>query len=288
MAIGVRPPEGPGEDFPLLSPENHRLSRLAAAVAGSLFLAYFSIIVIAALPPRPLDPGWVLRMAGLLTDNAAIPLVGVVLLFMAAHFDPESPVLRARRNRAAGLARWVAIGFLLLIPAQLAASWTGVQQVGLSQGEQMRAAALRVAEVRKATEQATSTADLQARLQRIGASLNPRDLDQPIASLRPRYLKELKITAQQVSQQEKQPVTAGQQLVVAQGTVKGLLMALAYGLGFAAAAPGADPYSSMLLDWKRLLRRPGQPAGGLRKGDVNSSYMDTLSRLDAEEGGGQP
>lgn len=287
MVPGVQPPEVQLDDDGLLSPDGFRLSRLMAAAAGSMFLVYAITIVIGGLPPRPLDPGWVLRLAGLLTDNAAIPLVGVVLLFLASHLDPSSPVMRARRNRVAVLCRWVAIAFLLLIPAQLAASWSGVQQVGQSQGEQLRQASRRVAEVRKATELARSTADLQARLLKIGgASLNPGDLDQPIERLRPRYLKELAVAQAQVQKQEKNPVSTGQQLVVAQGTTKGLLMALAYGLGFAAAAPGADPHSSMLLDWKQLIPRR-RPAGqARRKGDVNSSYMEALSRME-DDGGPQ-
>jgi hypothetical protein len=281
MSLGMPTNERPSEADSLMTPDTFRLSRLMAAVAGSFFLVYGITAVIGALPPRPLDPGWIVRTAGLLTDNAAIPLVGVVLVFLASHLDPTSPMMRARRNRVAQLCRWAAIAFLLLIPAQLAASWTGVQQVGQNQGAQLLEASRKVAEIRKATEAATSTADLQARLQKIGgASLNPADLSQPIERLRPRYLKELSVTQSQVQEQQKNPVSTGQQLVVAQGTTKGLLMALAYGLGFAAAAPGMELYGSMLLDWKRMLRLPTIP--GKRKVDANSSYMEALTRM--EEG----
>ena len=76
-----------------------------------------------ALSPKLLDPRWQLDLISNLINNGSLALVGALLIHLAIAFHPGSDRLRARYNTFRRWALAASIGFLLLIPLQMSASW---------------------------------------------------------------------------------------------------------------------------------------------------------------------
>jgi hypothetical protein len=79
-----------------------------------LIVLFLTILSTSLLPVRLLDAAWQLRVGGALINASPFPLIGLVLLHVAASLDPQDPLLLQRRRLAAQLASAVAIGYLLL------------------------------------------------------------------------------------------------------------------------------------------------------------------------------
>ena len=87
------------------------------ALAGAVLIVLFLTILSASLlPARLLDAAWQLQVGGVLINASPFPLIGLVLLHLAASLDPRDPLLAQRRRLAARLAVAVALGYLLLAP----------------------------------------------------------------------------------------------------------------------------------------------------------------------------
>jgi hypothetical protein len=236
-----------------LSPANKEavlLADLLGAAAGALFLVFGALVLLPALPPRPLDPSWLLRFTTSLTDQAALPLVGVALLFLAVVLNPASNRLRARR------ARWVTFGFLLLIPLQLVASWSGLQTARAGQLQQLQQADQKIQQIRAVVASATSAPQLQARLQELKApALINNELTQPISAVKSRYLANLEATREQIRRQLTAPFPPGLILFLLQTTLRGIVLALGFSLAFAAAALNPSQDTSLLANWRRQFKK---------------------------------
>lgn len=242
-----------------LSPANKEavlLADLLGAAAGALFLVFGALVLLPALPPRPLDPSWLLRFTTSLTDQAALPLVGVALLFLAVVLNPASNRLRARRARVSRLARWVTFGFLLLIPLQLVASWSGLQTARAGQLQQLQQADQKIQQIRAVVASATSAPQLQARLQELKApALINNELTQPISAVKSRYLANLEATREQIRRQLTAPFPPGLILFLLQTTLRGIVLALGFSLAFAAAALNPSQDTSLLANWRRQFKK---------------------------------
>lgn len=116
----------PGADLRHSSPHSPSvLARRLACFATALLGVYVVQVVGAIVPPRVLDPTWQLRFVSALLTQAAIPLVGFGLLFLASSIDPTNAQLERQVRRCARLSIQAALGFFLLIPVQLAGVWGG-------------------------------------------------------------------------------------------------------------------------------------------------------------------
>jgi hypothetical protein len=104
--------EGLGADLP-------RMLRWA----GLTLLALFALGVVSSLlPPALLSPSWQLQQIQTLLQQGPMALIGLSLLAIGRHLSDEE--LSERRGaRAPRLALAVALGYGLLIPLQLFASW---------------------------------------------------------------------------------------------------------------------------------------------------------------------
>lgn len=143
-------------------------------------LAFFALTILnGALPLRLLDPTWQLSLIQLLLSQAFLPLIALVLLHLAVVLNPDSPRLRSRRNRYTRFALPAALGFLLLIPLQLGATWATLNQQNTRGQEQQRLQGQAViGQLRQAISAATSHQDLASRL----ASLPIRQTSSPPAA----------------------------------------------------------------------------------------------------------
>ena len=74
-------------------------------LAGMVLIVLFlTILSTSLLPVRLLDAAWQLRVGGALINASPFPLIGLVLLHLAASLDPQDPLLLQRRRFAAQLA----------------------------------------------------------------------------------------------------------------------------------------------------------------------------------------
>ncbi|MEA5414012.1 HpsJ family protein [Synechococcus sp. BA-132 BA5] len=136
-----------------------------AVVAMALFAVYLISVLAFILPPRLLDPLWQLSSIKIAVEAAPIPLLGLALLHLAAYLCPANLRLQRRRDALARLAILASLGFLLIVPLQGHVVWTSYRRSNSVANQQQANATERAEAVRQAIEQATSTADLQKRLQ---------------------------------------------------------------------------------------------------------------------------
>ncbi len=135
-----------------------------AVVAMALFAVYLISVLAFILPPRLLDPLWQLSSIKTALEAAPIPLLGLVLLYLAAYLWPANLRLQRRREALARLAILASLGFLLMVPLQGHAVWTAYRRSNSVANQQQASATVRADAVRQAIEQATSVDDLQKRL----------------------------------------------------------------------------------------------------------------------------
>lgn len=149
---------------------SHSVDRLDLALrlypVALALLAFFALTILnGALPLRLLDSAWLEAMVQLLLSQAFLPLIALVLLHLAVVLNPDSPRLRSRRDRYARFAQAAALGFVLLIPLHLGATWSLLNNQNSNAQEQQRIQGQAViGQLRRAITAATSHQDLDLRL----------------------------------------------------------------------------------------------------------------------------
>ncbi|MFN9620875.1 MAG: hypothetical protein ACK55X_14310 [Synechococcaceae cyanobacterium] len=276
-----------------LDADREEVGRMLARVAIALFVVFVAVVIASSLPPRLLDPAWQLRFTGTLVNNGTIAVLGLVLMWLATILHPASGRLRARRDQISSLAVAAAIGYLLLIPLQTYAVWQGVSSANLGQRSQLRTANEKLGQLRKAVNEATSTADLQSRLQALrGPTLPAADLARPIALVRPQILAGLD-SAETTVRQRLSGLPPDRLWQLVQESVRVLVSALAYALAFAAGAylPGQplslfDGWAQALQNNKRRSEARTSGKGSSRRSlNSNADYLRELSRGDERRAG---
>lgn len=153
--------------------------------ALALFLTYLIVVAFDILPPRLLDPAWLLNFALSLAGNMAIPLAGLAFLHVSAWMSPMSNSIQARRNFFGGISRWAMIGFLLLIPLIGYTTWAGVNAIKVQNSISRNAAQKTAEQLIKFIDSATTPGDLQAGLIGLqGPNIPNQSLNQPLPLLK--------------------------------------------------------------------------------------------------------
>jgi hypothetical protein len=246
----------------------HRL----AVIPFALFLAFGAAVLAGSLPLAPLDPLWQLRVCTLLVDNAALPLLGLVLLHLAVHVQPGGR-LQARRDAAARWAVAAACGFLLLLPLQAVAAWRVYSTAGVTQNQQLATAQQRLTQIRQAIDAAATPQDLQTRLQALrGPVLGPVDLAQPMPKLRQRLLAALAQAERRLGDQLQGLNPAGLWALI-QRALRLTIASLGFALAFAAAGQRRNREFSLLQEWQMARARRRQY--GTRRSPTGSSPADS-------------
>lgn len=228
------------------------LARRLGFFATALFVVFAVLVVAAMLPPRLLDPTWQLRFVSSLLGQAAIPLVGLGLLFLASYVDPGNGAIERLARRCARLSILAALGFFLLIPVQVAGVWGKVSQAIAGQNRDIAATTARSETFRRLISNAPSPQALQQALiaQRV-PPLTAAQLAQPMPVLRAQLLERLATVEKRIEGQPR-GLQLHHWLALLQGMAGSVLVALAYGLAFAAGAQAKDKEISLLDQW--LLR----------------------------------
>ena len=235
------------------------------------------------------------RLIGALLDGAPLPLVGLGLVHLLAHLEPDRLRIQARRRAVARWASGAALGFLLLVPLQAVSAAQGYGLVVRSQSSPMAVAAERADAFQRAIEAATSVEDLQQRiaaLQGPGLRLDapPRPLPEVKRNLSERLQESLRSSRAVIHSPWRPELWA-----IAQQTLRVLVLAVVYALAFAAGSQRRDREASLLRElparWQILrargLRRRLVPrASSARTRPADMAYFHALSEAREPQGSG--
>jgi hypothetical protein len=101
-------------------PDPREAGLILQGIGLALIIVYAVTVTAVAVPVELLQPQWIEKVSGSLRGGASFPLVGAGLMVMAELLDPGSWRLARRVGRIRGLALWAALGFVMLIPLQIA------------------------------------------------------------------------------------------------------------------------------------------------------------------------
>ena len=154
-----------------------------------LIALYLVILGFDILPPRILDPLWMLTTASALCNNISIPLLGMASLHLAAFLAPINNRIQGRQAFFSRLALWACLGFLLLLPVIGFANWRGIRNVSTSNTQTVAQVKRNADRLISQIEAASSPKDLQLRLGRLqGPVLPDSQLNQPLPLLKKQAL----------------------------------------------------------------------------------------------------
>ncbi|MBW4529732.1 MAG: hypothetical protein KME02_03480 [Aphanothece saxicola GSE-SYN-MK-01-06B] len=156
---------------------------LAAALAlGGLFVL---AVVAGALPVQVLQRDWQQRFIELVIANSGFPLVGFVLVHLAAHVEPERLVLFQLRQRLRRWAVLITVLYLLLIPLQLSVTVRQFSDRAALQAQQRRLVSDQFSGFAALIRSAPDAPSLQRQLAAAdGPTLSAADLAKPMPQLR--------------------------------------------------------------------------------------------------------
>ena len=239
-----------------------RLARQLTAASLAFFISFGTIALNLLFPPSLSNPAWLMRLATGLVGNAYLALLGLVLISLAAYLQPQQRLDGLRSS----LAKWAVIaslGFILLVPLQVWASWRLIQQdfSSLEKGKPSPDEPLQAME--RAIREAPDAATLQTRLTILrGPAITPQDMSRPLPELKQillSSLQEARVNLLRRSRSTPDPRV----WVLIQDVVRFSIGALGYAIGFAAFAQRPSAKVPLLDEWKSALssRRANQRSG---------------------------
>jgi len=261
MALAEPPPPEGSEQHDLRD-----LSQGMSIAALAMLMVFVLAMLASILPGKLLEPAWQLGMVAALVDNAVIPLVALLVLHGAAWMNPGDFFSRGLRDGASRWAVAAALGFLLLVPLQGVVAWRQHNLEQQAQKQEQREVELRFTRLRQAVADASSSIDLQTRLQQVvGPSFGRINPQEPLPQLK----KRLKVILEQNQRQLQRELQRRSASAATRGggagggllplPVRLGLSCLAYATAFAALARRRNSEISLLASCLFApLGRPGR------------------------------
>jgi hypothetical protein len=158
---------------------------------GSLFL--FALFLIHLLPilveSKPTQPLWQGQFVEAVEQQGVLAFLGFVLLHLAVLLNPKKQPLRRRLRQVRHWAVVASLGFLLLIPLQLASSLNAFQAVQVKQND-TAAQVTRLMQVRESILKSKSKQELNLRLLAFSEpGLTPLQIEQKLTDLQQELLR---------------------------------------------------------------------------------------------------
>jgi hypothetical protein len=232
------------------------IARGVGLVGVVLIVLFLTILSTSLLPVRLLDAAWQLRVGGALINASPFPLIGFVLLHVAASLDPQDPLLVQRRRLAAQLAAVVAIGYLLLAPLLATANLQRQQNQALATSSGLRRDSERLQQMRQVVSSAATIPELEQRLAPLdGPRLDAADRSLPLPLLRSRIASLLDQAAARLERARSSAPPASPWALVGD-IVRTSVACLALAVGFAGLARRPDSELSLLEElefgWEQM------------------------------------
>jgi len=265
------------------------IARGVGLVGVVLIVLFLTILSTSLLPVRLLDAAWQLRVGGALINASPFPLIGFVLLHVAASLDPQDPLLVQRRRLAAQLAAVVAIGYLLLAPLLATANLQRQQNQALATSSGLRRDSERLQQMRQVVSSASSIPELEQRLAPLdGPRLDAADRTLPLPVLRSRIASLLDQAAARLERARSSAPPASPWALVGDIGVRTSVACLALAAGFAglARAPGSEfsLLEELQMRWDHLRYRRANLRRGSGSGGADADFFRQLSeQAEAED-----
>lgn len=206
-------------------------------------------------PIQLLNPAWQWRLATTLINGAFLPLLSLALLQIAVALSPSDALLRRRQRLFRLLAVAAAVGFLLLLPLQLSAGLRQHNAMGSAQQQRLNGAERRLNELRKVTAAASSTTELNTRLQRLnGPVLGPADLAHPLPLLKAQVSAVLDQAHAQINR-DRAALPPASTVAVMPQLLRNSVACLLFAVAFAGFARRSGSKLTLLEQCLRRLRR---------------------------------
>jgi|694.fasta_scaffold117487_5 hypothetical protein len=240
-----------------------RLAKQLVTAATAFFIFFGTIVLNMLFPAALFNPAWLMRLATGLIGNAYLPLIGLTLVHVAAYLHPK----RSLEDLCSSLAKCAVIaslGFLLLLPLQVWASWSLIQQNFSSFDKGKPAPDEPLAAMEKAIREAPDAATLQTQLTILrGPAITPQDMRRPLPELKQIMLSSLQQARTNLLRKARStPDPRGWVLV--QDVIRFSIGALGYAIGFAAFAQRSKSHVPLLDEWQAALPTRRGGARGLR------------------------
>jgi hypothetical protein len=242
---------------------------------------FLTILSTSLLPVRLLDAAWQLRVGGALINASPFPLIGLVLLHIAASLDPQDLLLVQRRRLAAQLAAAVAIGYLLLAPLLATSNLQRQQSQALASSSGLRRDSERLQKMRQVVSSASSIPELEQRLVAVqGPRLDAADRTLPLPVLRSRIASLLDQASARLERARGSAPPASPWALVGD-IIRTSVACLALAAGFAGLArrPGSNLslLAELQLGWQRLRYRKASQRRGAGPGGADADFFRQLS-----------
>jgi hypothetical protein len=136
------------------------------ARSGLVLIALFGAIVLFdVLPPKLLQPDWILNFAVTLSNTLSIPIVGILLVNLANYVAPKEHI--KLQLRIARLAALLALLFLFVQPMLAFAVWKNARDLTSYNKEQISSIQAKGAQLTQAIQNSTTFEQLQAGMTRL-------------------------------------------------------------------------------------------------------------------------
>ena len=232
-----------------------KTAKLIANSSNILFGLFALIIVFDSLPPRLLDPLWLIGLAVSLTNTVSFPIVGLALVHIGAALAPLNAGINQRRMSLSRLAAWASAAYLMLIPLLGFAVWRGVANIGLGSKRQEAVINRGADRLLAAIAKSSTPQQLQQSMVSLqGPSISDADLAIPLPELKAGLKKIVAQIRQRLISQIPRPDATGYISLYLQA-LRAALMALICSAGFAALSWNAFKESTLL----GLLLAPKSP-----------------------------
>ncbi len=224
-------------------------------VLGLCLPALFVVSVLAViLPLKILDPSWQLRFGAVMVERGPLALLGVAMSYLASIMNPGDVQLRARRNALVRFTKLAVIGYVLIIPLQLAAVWRSTIVLSQQQNARILHAQQNLQLMRQQIEVASSFKDIQTRLTSIEAPNLPIEsatLFKPLPEIKAALLTGVDQAERVIDRQSQASRRPALLWGVLQSSFVTVLAASIEALAFAAAAPRRPMTSKLWRHWQQ-------------------------------------
>lgn len=203
------------------------------ARSGLVLLALFGVVVLFdVLPPKILQPDWILTFAITVSNTLSIPLVGIVLITLARYVDPlEHAKLQLRVARLAAL---LALLFLFIQPMLGFAVWKNIRDLGEYNKEQIQLIQTKGAQLNAAIQKAATFEELQASMAKLqGPAIPEQARSIPLPTLKKQLVDSVKNAQASFPSRLNTPTSQGYRDIykrIARTSAMSLLGMLGFGL----------------------------------------------------------
>ena len=248
---------GPERPRIAMSPTD-RMASLASGGATTFLIGAIAAVVLGLFPIRLTNSQWQLGLLNNLVANGSWMLIGLVLLHLASMLQPNNGALNKRLMLWRRLAAIAAVGYLLIAPLQVVATWVGVDVTRNTSDRVISKSEAQLKAYRRALMGSANLTDLKTQLKAIpGAPTLPDQVAQiPYAEARARLMQQLDQAEAQFRQGVKTARRGPNKLELWRQTARGVLTSLLLAVGFASGAEGGFGHASLLDSIKQRATKP--------------------------------